>query len=87
MFLERNEENSFLTPLVYVPACETVFWERSCASGTAAVGMYLAEKTGAPLDITLSEPGGSLRVSADPDQKDVRLYETIRCTAGNLSLS
>ena len=87
MFLERNEENSFLTPLVYVPACETVFWERSCASGTAAVGMYLAEKTRAPLDITLSEPGGSLRVSADPDQKDVRLYETIRCTAGNLSLS
>ena len=87
MFLERNEENSFLTPLVYVPACQTVFWERSCASGTAAVGMYLAEKTGAPLDITLSEPGGSLRVAADPDQKDVRLYETIRCTAGNLSLS
>ena len=86
MFLERSGEKSFLTPLVYVPACQTVFWERSCASGTAAVGMYLAEKAGAPLDITLNEPGGTLRVAVGPDQKDVRLYETIRCTAGNLAL-
>ena len=86
MFLERNEGNSFLTPLVYVPACQTVFWERSCASGTAAVGMYLADKAGAPLDITLNEPGGSLRVAVNPVQKDVRLFETIRCTAGNMAL-
>lgn len=86
MFLERNEKRSFLTPLVYVPACQTVFWERSCASGTAAAGMYLAEKAGGPLGITLNEPGGSLRVAVSPDQKDVRLYETIRCTAQNLTL-
>ena len=86
MFLERDEENSFLTPLVYVPACQTVFWERSCASGTAAVGMYLAEKAGGPLDLTLNEPGGSLRVAVDPDHKKIRLYETIRRTAGNLAL-
>ena len=86
MFLERNEGNSFLTPLVYVPACQTVFWERSCASGTAAVGMYLAEKAGGPLAITLNEPGGSLRVAVNQDQKDVRLYETIRCVAQNLTL-
>ena len=86
MFLERRGEKSFLTPLVYVPACQTVFWERSCASGTAAVGMYLAERTGAPLDLTLNEPGGSLRVTAGPERQHVRLYETIRCIAGNLTL-
>ena len=79
MFLERNEKISFLTPLVYVPACSTVFWERSCASGTAAVGMYLAERECAPLDITLNEPGGSLRVTVAPGNQKIRLYETIRC--------
>ena len=86
MFLKRNEERSFLTPLVYVPACQTVFWERSCASGTAAAGMYLAERDNVPLDLTLNEPGGSLRVAVSPDQKDVRLYETIRCSGRNLTL-
>ena len=86
MFLERNEEKTFLTPLVYVPACQTVFWERSCASGTAAVGMYLAEKADGPLNLTLNEPGGSLRVAVDLDHQKIRLYETIRCTAGNLAL-
>lgn len=55
-----------LTPLVFVPGCDTVFWETSCASGTAAVGMALASETGARIDRTFTEPGGSLRVESDP---------------------
>lgn len=86
MFLERNEKKSVLTPLVYVPACRTVFWERSCASGTAAAGMYLAENADGELDLILEEPGGSLRVTVEPNQKKIRLYETIRRIAGNLTL-
>ncbi len=86
MFLERSATRSLLTPLVYVPACQTVFWERSCASGTAAVGMYLAEKDGGALDLTLTEPGGSLRVAVGPTHQKIRLYETIRRIDGNLTL-
>jgi diaminopimelate epimerase len=55
-----------MTPLVYVPGADTMFWENSCASGTAAAGMYLAAKTGAAVDVTLDEPAGQLRVESDP---------------------
>ena len=55
-----------MAPLVYVPGGDTLCWERSCASGTAAVGAYLARRAGAPVDVSLSQPGGILRVSAAP---------------------
>jgi len=55
-----------LTPLVYVPGADTMFWENSCASGSAAAGMYLAARTGAPADVTFDEPAGRLRVESDP---------------------
>jgi len=63
MFLDAAE--SSLTPLVYVPGSGTVFWENSCASGSAAVGMALAARAGCAVNLTLSEPGGELRVSCD----------------------
>ncbi len=56
-----------LTPLVYVPNIGTLCWEGSCASGTAAVGAYLATTLGEETEITLNEPGGSLTVFAEPD--------------------
>lgn len=55
-----------LTPLVFVPGADTMFWENSCASGSAAAGMYLAAKDGAPVDVTFDEPAGRLRVESDP---------------------
>ena len=63
-----------LTPLVFVPGCDTVFWETSCASGTAAVGMALASETGARIDRTFTEPGGSLRVESDPRTGETWLH-------------
>ena len=63
MFLEEDA----LTPLVYVPGSGTVFWENSCASGSAAVGMALAAGRGEALRLTLREPGGALAVESDPD--------------------
>lgn len=59
-------ESRVLTPLVYVPGADTMFWENSCASGSAAAGMYLAARTGAPIDVTFDEPAGRLRVESDP---------------------
>lgn len=65
MFLEGEAPRYSLTPLVYVPGSGTVFWERSCASGSSAVGMYLAAQTGSAARLTLEEPGGCLRVESD----------------------
>ena len=56
-----------LTPLVYVPAAGTLCWEKSCASGTTAVGYYLAKQQGEPVTATLRQPGGVLKIAADPD--------------------
>ena len=65
-----------LTPLVFVPGCDTVFWETSCASGTAAVGMALAAETGEKMDRDFTEPGGSLRVESDPQTGETWLHGT-----------
>ena len=49
---------------MYVPAAGTLCWEHSCASGTTAVGAYLAAKAG-PASLSLKQPGGTLTVEAD----------------------
>lgn len=77
MLLDRAENR--LTPLVYVPEANTLFWESSCASGTAAVGAYLANQTGAPIAIALKEPGGILTVEAVPGGV-IRLTGTVTLT-------
>ena len=67
MFLDRDA--SSLTPLVYVPAANTLFWENSCASGTTAAGAFLAEESGVPLTVTLKQPGGFLKVNVTAEQQ------------------
>ena len=66
MFLGEGAALRSMTPLVYVPGADTMFWENSCASGSAAAGMYLAAKAGSPVDVTFDEPAGRLRVESDP---------------------
>lgn len=66
MFLEGEGSCRTLTPLVYVPGGDTVFWENSCASGSSAVGMWCAAAQGTPCQLELHEPGGILRVESDP---------------------
>ena len=55
-----------LDPLVYVPGADTLYWESSCASGSSAVGVFLAETAGKPISAAFTEPGGTLAVSAVP---------------------
>lgn len=86
MFLDPEagaEDNSMnamprLTPLVYVPGSGTSFWENSCASGSAATGMYLADRTGERQEICLREPGGNLKVTSNPGSGETWLYGTVR---------
>jgi len=66
-FMLFEESAKTLTPLVYVASPETLFWENSCASGSAAVGAYLAAQRGTPVELDLLEPGGTLQISASPD--------------------
>ncbi len=63
--LQFDRAENRLTPLVYVPAADTLFWESSCASGTAAVGYLLAAEAGVPFGADIAQPGGDLAVSID----------------------
>ena len=74
MFLNRESES--LTPLVYVPAADTLCWENSCASGTTACGLFLADESGTPVTVTLRQPGGSL--TAEVRDGSCRLKGTVR---------
>ena len=53
-FMIFNKDNNTLVPLVYVAAVNTVFFEKSCASGTCA----LAAAQGAPGKTEIIQPGG-----------------------------
>ncbi len=78
LFLDGAGAERRMTPLVYVPGSGTVFWENSCASGSAAAGMFLAKESGAPVDLSLRQPGGILRVSADPASGETRLVGRVK---------
>lgn len=54
-----------MKPLVYVPDADTLFWENSCGSGTAAVGAYLRHAEGKAVSLSLRQKGGTLRVAVD----------------------
>ena len=84
MFLLRDSSapsQYHLTPLVYVPSGNTIFWEHSCASGSAATAMYLAKKAGTPVSLTFVEPGGILRAESDPLSGTTYLFGNVSLTA------
>ncbi|QNL44760.1 hypothetical protein H8790_01515 [Oscillibacter hominis] len=59
-----DEDALSFSPLVYVAATHTSVWERGCGSGSAAIGCYLAQRTGAPYTVALRQPGGIIEVRA-----------------------
>lgn len=74
--IQFDREKETITPLVYVPSADTLFWENSCASGTAALGAFLAKREG-PVSLSVRQPGGSLHVDTDADG-GIRLTGTVR---------
>lgn len=60
-----NSATSYIEPLVYVPAANTLCWERGCASGSAALGAFLASLAGAGVVTDVRQPGGIIKVRAD----------------------
>ena len=67
LFLERDASGYRLTPLVWVPGSGTLFWESSCASGTAAVAMLLAAREGRAVRLSVAEPAGLLSAESGPE--------------------
>ncbi len=78
MFLEGAAPRLRLTPLVFVPGSGTMFWENSCASGSAAVGEYLSSAAGGPVSLELEEPGGVLFVESDGRRGETRILGRTR---------
>ena len=60
-----NSATSYIEPLVYVPAANTLCWERSCASGSAALGAFLCTMARSDLETEVRQPGGTIRVRGD----------------------
>lgn len=58
-------EKSFIQPLVYVKGTDSLFWERSCASGTSALAVALTKQQERSLDILVKQPGGVLQVTTE----------------------
>lgn len=54
-----------LTPLVHIPSLGGMVWERSCGSGMASLGAYLALKVRNPVVTDVTQPGGTMHVTAD----------------------
>lgn len=52
-------------PIVYVSATGTLYHEKSCGSGSAAVAAALAHRQKRSLAATLQEPGGRIDIEAD----------------------
>ena len=74
MLLDEAAET--LTPLVYIPCGDTLYWEHSCASGSAATANYLASLKEEKVFCSFQEPGGVIRVSAAPGGEIV-LYNKV----------
>lgn len=72
-----------LLPLVYVPKSGTLFWEGSCASGTAAAGAFLRRDCG-PGKWEFTEPAGRLIIEA-PDNGRLLLTGGVRIAAKEYS--
>lgn len=54
-----------LLPAVYVAATDTLCYEKSCGSGSAALAACLAAKQKHSIRLTLRQPGGTMDVSAE----------------------
>ena len=66
-----DEKAMALRPLVWVPGSGTLFWERSCASGSSALGAWLALRDAFSRRIVLRQPGGE--IGAEAQVRDGRL--------------
>lgn len=73
--LMQLSDDEVLTPLVYVDALNSLYWEHSCASGTCACAHKLAAEHGGSGFFTFREPGGTL--SCEVGEASLKLFGNV----------
>lgn len=74
--MSYDEESDTLTPAVLSNNGTFFCYESSCASGTTALAIYLAERDNCNIEREIKEPGGVLKINSKPGGY-VRLTNTI----------
>ncbi|MCL1808756.1 MAG: hypothetical protein FWG42_03195 [Clostridiales bacterium] len=69
-----DEAKQFMVPVVYVRDIGAPIWERSCASGTAAVGTCMASRDCKDTELEVGQPGGAITVIAKNQGSGTRLW-------------
>lgn len=64
--MDYDEDTSVLIPAVLSNNGSFFCFESSCASGTTAVAIYLAEKYKSEIEREIKEPGGVLKINSKP---------------------
>jgi diaminopimelate epimerase len=72
MFFEESKKS--LKPIVFVKGIGAPVKEMSCASGTSAVGIYLADSKGHDIECAINQPGGKLTATAKKDAGSYRVW-------------
>ncbi len=61
-------QEMYLSPWVYVPEIGSLQQERSCGSGSLALGLYWAREKKTDVHLNIIQPGGMIAVAIDYDQ-------------------
>ena len=67
-----NEREKFMTPLVYVKDTESLIWERSCGTGTVALGAVLSYLNKSNIEMKINQPGGQVEIVTDWDENRIK---------------
>ena len=72
LLMDWNPATGVMTPLVFVRGSGTTVWETACGSGSAAIGAMTAWRKGTGrAEIQVKQPGGTIRVCAEAENKTV----------------
>lgn len=70
MYVSNEASTIEIVPIVYVPNADTLYYETACGSGTTAVGLLQAIRTGSSVNIPIMQPSGMpIQISVDYDGK------------------
>ena len=73
MFVNRiDEENIEISPIVFVRAINTLFYETACGSGTTALAVYESAKRKENIDLNILQPSGYyINVKTEADDENI----------------
>ncbi len=58
-----DEKKELMRPLVYVKDTDSLIWERSCGTGTVALGIVLSYSSQGSIDKNVNQPGGLMQIT------------------------